>query len=281
MHFHKMHIELIPFEGNKQNFIVDVELFEDGRSVFKSICNKSKDIFNQLGHLLSIIDTQDHAITMHFIDSKMPSWTSHGTDDIMDKIPPYIKWCDDDCIQIIYPPKNDKYQLTITPLLSPMYTTTPILFLDVDGVINKIRQYGSIESTFPIVTCYGGCGNMKFPICYDPLMLNMISILSHRVEIRWLTSWKSKTRFRLAPLLQLPDFTVSTYNKYHFANDLTKEDVSRPIIWIDDELTYTYSKQVEALKTITQQCLCIAPLLSTGLTLEHIEEINTFIAPYC
>jgi HAD domain in Swiss Army Knife RNA repair proteins len=165
----------------------------------------------------------------------------------------------------------------------------PILLLDVDGVLNAALlelPEGWRRGTFN-----------GFLLSWDPTVTARLRELheSGRVEIRWLTTWAEKADELLAEPMGLPrglrvhgrEGVASTgfsgrlrgaagWWKLDAARALADAEPGRRIVWIDDELADQADDVVEWLGA-HPHVLVVAPNLFTGLTHEHLDEIEEWL----
>lgn len=215
--------------------------------------------------------------TVHIINKKSLSYCSHGDPNILEwsfiTVSDIIKDPEAYRFEICYP----SYLPTPTDSIIIIPKITPLLLLDVDGVMNIVDFNNEALKTVSIPN-----GNTNFIIRYKPEIVVAVNELSKKVEIRWLTSWEHQARYRLAPIIGLNDFDVYHSSKYSLCRSgiMTVDELERPVIWIDDELkdkfgigsVYTY-----ILSGMKNKILPIAPDQTIGLTLEHIKQIEEFI----
>lgn len=129
----------------------------------------------------------------------------------------------------------------------------PVLFLDVDGVLNRIVRHKENARH----DSWGDWFKHRILVDRLPLMVilskSMASALAALpVEIRWLTTWEHHAPKLLAPVLGLPEYEVaggvpadrkdeslyvvrSPNWKLDVILNTMSHDKTRPIIWIDDE----------------------------------------------
>jgi hypothetical protein len=125
---------------------------------------------------------------------------------------------------------------------SPSSAPRPLLWLDVDGVINPSDAFDcpcpeALKRHYDDVRTAKCTSNWTtFTVHFSPSVVNKINEWGERAEIRWLTSWQHSARYRLALVLGLRDFEVCRFGKYQATQvDVhPASDLDRPIIWIDD-----------------------------------------------
>jgi len=119
-------------------------------------------------------------------------------------------------------------------------TARPLLFLDVDGVLNT---YGTVSPP------PGFIDHDLFPEDDEPVRLNpghgpWLAELMTVADLAWATSWNGEAKRRLAPILGIPPLPVVTMPSPPFrpADKVPRIDAyagDRPAAWIDDLHTST------------------------------------------
>jgi hypothetical protein len=268
-------VTLIPTDGTIKSEI-HVEM-GDPSSIHElfHIIIKDKAIAPYLEHL----DNPIIATTAHLIDSKNPFYCSHGNINILEQCFTKIETILGDpsiwTMKIVYPPLSLKPYKGIEVIKGK----TPLIFLDVDGVINVPDPD---NKALKLVNIMGGFGDATFDIRYHPKIVKAVNDLSDLAEIRWLTSWHHKAKYRLGPTLGFKNFDVHHHSKYslRYPEGMNEEDLERPVVWIDDELEDTYGMMdhFNYVKGIMKNKLMgIAPEQKEGLTMGHIKKIREFL----
>lgn len=154
----------------------------------------------------------------------------------------------------------------------------PLLFLDVDGVLNACPPIKGVE----VVEMLG------FPICIPPGTRERIAKLLEVFEPVWATTWRGDAHPHFAePLgldpdepwphieflggLKLPniiDFAVGAHLPHH--------TVVEPWVFIDDDAEWE-AKQM-GLRCDGEKTLMIAPDTARGLEDKHVEKALEFAA---
>jgi hypothetical protein len=157
----------------------------------------------------------------------------------------------------------------------------PYLFLDVDGVLNRISQSGGDWDDFE-KHYLKPFNRGTFCLHLSKTMCAALAELS--VDIVWLTTWCEEAASLVAPCVGWPEFPVAG-----FGSDLTGKKVSkigcleiymeengvRPFIWIDDDAIPYYASD-----DFDQQGwphLLIRPNQYKGIEKHQIELIETFL----
>lgn len=131
----------------------------------------------------------------------------------------------------------ERFVLTRPPKVKPNNVSTPLILLDIDGVLNRIGSKARATPVWPDETTRK-CN--KFTIRYSPTVVNKINEWSRtgKAEILWLTTWNENARNKFAPFLGLDDF----YSARDHDNKIKSVDSiaiaqaypDRRICWIDD-----------------------------------------------
>jgi hypothetical protein len=157
--------------------------------------------------------------------------------------------------------------------------TTPIWFLDIDGVVNA----AGTDLPDHLLRTEATTQGTTWPIHYSPEVVEFINMI-HRsglAEVRWLTTWSQDARASLAPAVGLDDFMA--YDMYD-SEDWWKSEIvaaavaeeQRPIIWTDDDLT-----DVEIAwfrDSVDLSVLVISPTTELGLLSADLRRIAEFVA---
>jgi hypothetical protein len=165
----------------------------------------------------------------------------------------------------------------------------PILLLDVDGVLN------AASLNLPEGWRRGMFNG--FLLSWDPTVTARLRELhdSGRVEIQWLTTWAENADLLLADPMGLPRGLrvharegvaatgfggrwagASDWWKLAAAREVALAEPGRRIVWIDDDLADQASDVIEWLGA-NPQVLVVAPYLFSGLTHEHLDEIESWL----
>lgn len=175
--------------------------------------------------------------------------------------------------------------------------STPLLFVDVDGVINATPGNNGLPRKVAgnyVRTDVTAAGS-TWPIWYDPRVIDAVNGLSRDglFEVVWLTTWEQYARTALAPALGLDDWpalnipgNVGASRSVPFLSptlgrpwwktaavkDLTAD--GRPYAWIDDELHRSIKNELRAVRPAPS--LLITTFPAVGMTLEHVEQLAGF-----
>lgn len=178
--------------------------------------------------------------------------------------------------------------------------TTPLWFLDVDGVLNSDRnpppRLGGPYTHVDITTE----PDHTFPIWYDPTLIDRLNTLTStgQVTIWWLTTWGHHAVTHLAPTLGLtdtypvaappPGVPVSDVpdmpgHRHHWwktaaAHAVLEQHNPTRFIWTDDELRKHTKNLIRA--RWTQPSLLLTTPSTPGLTHTDLDTITDFLRAY-
>ncbi|NRQ50414.1 hypothetical protein [Aeromicrobium stalagmiti] len=157
--------------------------------------------------------------------------------------------------------------------------STPIWFLDIDGVVNA----AGTDLPPHLARTEATTAGTAWPIHYSPDVIEFINMV-HRAgfaEVRWLTTWSQDARTSLAPAVGLDDFTA--YEMYDSDGWWKAEvvatsvkDERRPIIWTDDDITDIDIAWFRS--SVEVPSMVIAPATEQGLTSAELRKIANFMA---
>lgn len=161
----------------------------------------------------------------------------------------------------------------------------PVLFLDVDGVLNTSRPGWSAPPKIAKVWAQTSIGNFdEFKIRWEPKTIAQLINLETTVNINWLTTWGAQANTVLSPLLNIGPFPVAGADTPPFGWEwkipIVEQSLKNrvPSIWIDDNI----SDAANTFLTTTANnhntpLLLLRPNAARGLRLEHFEQLNIFI----
>jgi hypothetical protein len=169
----------------------------------------------------------------------------------------------------------------------------PLLFLDVDGVLNAFDFDSSLASfddfeEHEVMLDEGNGFRMNLDLCLSQSMGERIGALS--AEIVWATTWEHNADSIVAPLCGLPrSLRVLTRPrsttrmdgawKFDEVRHVVTDDM-RPFVWIDDDIDAFRLGPQSARRWaagLPVQNLLISPDPRTGLTRGHLETIEEFL----
>jgi hypothetical protein len=165
----------------------------------------------------------------------------------------------------------------------------PIIFIDVDGVVNIFP--GSFKGELVTVPVIGRGFEPKKINC-APHTIDAINKWAGQVDVYWQTYWNEKARTNLAPALGLQDFPVAPIFKHQMKKECLQEQGmwDRPIVWIDDEISEELRENATHLQQEKADLLIVDAYFEankkkgwgeyTGLTPGAIGAVDEFIAKY-
>lgn len=148
----------------------------------------------------------------------------------------------------------------------------PMVFLDVDGVLNRIvsRSQAKRNDYFvhSVNTRYG-----RFRVALDFKDRKRLAELSKVADLAWGTTWELEANFHLSPLLHLPnlDYATTLSNEDSKVYGVARLAGDRPFAWIDDALGFL---EKDFMMNLSQEALPVDTDPSTGLTDEHVDLIS-------
>jgi hypothetical protein len=163
----------------------------------------------------------------------------------------------------------------------------PIIFLDVDGVLNRLQRPAPDPDhfTFEPVFCAPGGG----PCSAFPLELSKemgAALLDITDDIRWATSWThwyDHANLHIGPRVGFPHLPAPmcengrmsegpTSAKFRVVQDELRRP-GPPVIWIDDDVADPMQVDDPHFRL-----LCVNPEPGSGLTRSDIARIKQFLA---
>lgn len=181
---------------------------------------------------------------------------------------------------------------------------TPVILLDVDGVINAITKKPN-RSIWPSASWRSGralCSGKEWPIMWAVDVIEFLTRVhvEGRAEIRWHTTWQDEAK-NLADLVGLPGFPVAVapeaphddvpngeliaarirdglpaWWKYGAARRVVIEE-RRPLLWIDDDITSELSRRTRDNLANLGPVRFVSPDTATGLTPHNLGQIDAFL----
>lgn len=160
----------------------------------------------------------------------------------------------------------------------------PVVFLDVDGVLNAVPLDGVAPKTF---TDWQTSRRNGFRIIHSPEMGARLAALE--ADIYWLTTWCELANEHIGPLFgwgELPVLGQAQWRndrgpgwwKSKAAEQFVAEH-HRPYVWIDDDLgSATRNGECGWLISDETPRLLVSPSTGTGLRPDQLAAIETFVA---
>jgi hypothetical protein len=164
--------------------------------------------------------------------------------------------------------------------------TKPILFLDVDGVLNPepVTSGRRPEGYQTHRMRPSGWVNPRvkpLKVWLNPA--HGAALLSLPCALVWATAWEHEANEWIAPHIGLPKLPVVTFgtgdrphpNMHWKTADLVRYTAGCPFAWLDDEMNVTYDgAYIRANTTASFKLVRVPPL--KGLLDEHLSEIRTW-----
>lgn len=144
----------------------------------------------------------------------------------------------------------------------------PILFLDVDGVLNC---YGA---RFPRARPEGGRGaQLHVP---EGTKERIATLLGYFDPV-WATAWRRGAHKTFAPILELPlkPWPCIDYRDAKLPH-LIRYAGERPWAWVDDDGEWELEHATHADKLAAERGLIVSPQTDVGLTDEHVAALVAF-----
>lgn len=190
------------------------------------------------------------------------------------------------------------------PIPSPQRLTEgkrPVIFLDVDGVINFMCGIGMAtyfwSDALMVSVPSGQLGSPPHEIVYSPTVINKLNEWSKVADIHWLTSWGERANTHLAPAIGLEGPFVTMPHDTSIKGSPRKVQCAQAhadqlypdqlLIWLDDSLPGWLRVPDEGLPTsggsgklgdvlLRPNTLYVAP--KYGLTPRLVELVDKYLA---
>ena len=181
---------------------------------------------------------------------------------------------------------------------------TPVMLLDIDGVINAITK--KMPTAWPRSLWRTGQAvgdGRTWPITWSVDVIDFLTGVHEegRAEIRWHTTWQHDAQ-NLADLVGLPKFPIAdapeaprdgvpngeltaarmrdglpAWWKYGAARRVVIEE-RRPLVWVDDDITMELSRRTRDNLANIGPVRYISPDSTTGLIPRNLGEIDAFLS---
>ena len=162
---------------------------------------------------------------------------------------------------------------------------SPILLLDVDGVLNPIGQmlHPEAEANWAFNDVFYSCDESgNWPLRISPEMGKAIRAFG--CDIRWLTTWHDLAHKNIGePVFGWPKFPVqsyprmsSSYWKLTAVRELLEEEGPH-VIWLDDDIEqFMIGEELWELDP-HNRLMTVCPNTAIGLTKDDIQKIKNFV----
>ena len=170
--------------------------------------------------------------------------------------------------------------------------TPPVIFLDVDGVLNPMSPDPAVSGfddwatiMVPVDTAHG---DVQVDLSQQQAGLLWTTAQKHGAEIVWLTTWKmdNLANTSIGSVFGWPELRVlqqvrpdwKTWWKSDSAEAFLETE-QRPFVWIDDDLDWSVHRgDVLWLQDADLDHFLVSPSTDKGLTLDQITAIDAFLS---
>lgn len=164
-------------------------------------------------------------------------------------------------------------------------SSRPIIYLDFDGVLNVVCSEVTHLTRITGFRDHRREQILGTTVTWSPEVLNRITAFRESADIHWLSSWRQDTAdietvlpVRLDGWLDFANEGLDHSGKLE-ALLADQQNHPRPFIWVDDEehRYYRASRSAGVLPTLHKHLL-IEPSTYAGLTVQHFDRIEAFLA---
>ncbi len=164
--------------------------------------------------------------------------------------------------------------------------SVPIIFLDVDGVINFSSEHN--KEWTDTMTCDLAAHTEPdriFTITWSKTVVSTINawVKSQRADVRWLTTWDEDAQLTLSPALGFDHFPLARDPSRSLSKveavltTLKLEPANRPIVWLDDDL-HDFDLNTCRDAWIHRPALFVpTDYCSGGLSRANLKDVDTFL----
>lgn len=151
----------------------------------------------------------------------------------------------------------------------------PLLFIDVDGVLNRLvhRLSDQDQADYVPFEVFNQRMGLTFTLFMDPADGPRLLSLTDVVGLAWGSTWEHEANESIGPWLGLPELPVAVrrFNEVHKAPGVMRLAGDRPFAWLDDDLGHM---RTDLLAEHPQPTLPIHVDPITGLTDAHIRQVR-------
>ena len=187
---------------------------------------------------------------------------------------------------------------------------TPLVLLDVDGVLNAVDSAPDPRVWPDWQRGRAAAGGRQWPIAWSPSVVQAVLAWREVADVRWLTTWGSLANGALRELLGLPELPVAgapggpvegsgsdgaagslasvtaaapdeltgRWWKFDVVRELVRTEPARPLVWLDDDLAG--QRDIRTWMTAQATCLLVSPTPRTGLRPDDLELVSRFLAEH-
>ena len=185
---------------------------------------------------------------------------------------------------------------SVTPVL-------PLVLIDVDGVLNALSETGAWAD---LRTGEAVAQGRSYPIRWSPMVVERVVSWCGIADVQWLTTWGHDANSSLRHLVWLPELPVAgTHDgaaaagsldagaahaavtpaapdaltgqwwKFDVVRRLVREDPSRPMVWLDDDLVNQH--EICSWMGSSAMALVLAPDGASGLVVADLDAVDAYL----
>jgi len=179
----------------------------------------------------------------------------------------------------------------------------PLVLIDVDGVLNALSETDAWQDWQSGEAVAEG---RAYPIRWSPTVVERVVGWCGIADVQWLTTWGHDANDTLRHLLGLPELPVAgTHDgagaagspdagashaavtpaapdaltgqwwKFDVVRRLVREDPSRPMVWLDDDLANQH--EICSWMGDSAMALVLAPNRSSGLVATDLDAVDAYL----
>ena len=182
----------------------------------------------------------------------------------------------------------------------------PLILIDVDGVLNALSETDAWDD---LRTGEAVAKGRPYPIRWSPTVVDRVVSWCEVADVRWLTTWGQDANDSLRHLVGLPDLPVAgTHDglagppdsapsdsgasyaavtpaapdaltgqwwKFDVVRRLVREEPSRPMIWLDDDLANQH--EICSWMGDSAMAMVLAPDRASGLVATDLDAVDAYL----